>query len=654
MCRVKFLTILVLIGGSTLITNFIQATSFVWVGGSGPAPSSWSNTDNWQPSGVPSVSDDVTIPASANNPELDATAKINSLTLTGTETYLTLDGTHSLTVVTTLTIGSSSAHVRTGSSILIVGGTVSGTGELDLSGNGTLKIAGDLSISSLTAGSGGTSLVSFNGTSQKITNGYEFNNLQIGSSQATGTTVTMNADQKVDITLSGCGTLNCSAYKLTLIGDMTLKYFNAGTGTVQLYGSSNYQSQDINGYSFYNLSINNNLTYLAGNVTVSHALDFQSGDISLRSYNFTVASGATVTWNNDITPDATAGYFITGSTGYVTMTASTLGTLFPVGYSGVLYNPVTIIPSTGGINFNVSVSSGITDQTNTILASGAVNQTWLVVPQNAVTSVSVTPQWTDGTNGDPAQELNSFNRIYSYVATRSTLTNPSPWSNTSSTGSASGGDPWTRNSGSFSMQSGTSYYIGVLTGAMQSIAPLPVTLTDFEAVYDQHQVNLSWTTASEINNRYFEIERSANGTDWSTIGTVAGHGEAQSMNQYSSADPLTETVFSGTMYYRLKQVDFNGTFTLSAIRPVYISAHPVTVNTYPNPAHDLMNIEWTPTDKMIALKILNLNGNILYQENLAGELNTQRQINLSRYPSGSYILQVVTETNTVSKVIYKN
>ncbi|MGD0709595.1 MAG: hypothetical protein ABR968_00280 [Bacteroidales bacterium] len=90
---------------------------------------------------------------------------------------------------------------------------------------------------------------------------------------------------------------------------------------------------------------------------------------------------------------------------------------------------------------------------------------------------------------------------------------------------------------------------------------LPIELLSFNALPSNGSVLLKWVTASETNNDYFTIERSANGMDFSTAGTVAGAGNSNNLKEYSFTD---ENPFS-TIYYRLKQTDFNGAFTYSDI-----------------------------------------------------------------------------------------
>jgi hypothetical protein len=97
--------------------------------------------------------------------------------------------------------------------------------------------------------------------------------------------------------------------------------------------------------------------------------------------------------------------------------------------------------------------------------------------------------------------------------------------------------------------------------------PLPVELLNFTATanYNSMQVDLAWQTATEINNDYFTVQRSVNGVDFEDVFEQDGAGNSNSIRSYNGIDP---SPYGGVSYYRLKQTDFNGTFTYSEIVPV--------------------------------------------------------------------------------------
>ena len=115
--------------------------------------------------------------------------------------------------------------------------------------------------------------------------------------------------------------------------------------------------------------------------------------------------------------------------------------------------------------------------------------------------------------------------------------------------------------------------------------PLPIELLDFTAVLENERVKLNWTTLSEINNDYFTIEKSPNGTEWSKLTIVDGAGNSSAELNYESFD---ENPNLGITFYRLRQTDFNGTYTHSHIEKVIFEEDHTVI--FPNPAKDIVNI----------------------------------------------------------------
>jgi hypothetical protein len=120
-----------------------------------------------------------------------------------------------------------------------------------------------------------------------------------------------------------------------------------------------------------------------------------------------------------------------------------------------------------------------------------------------------------------------------------------------------------------------------------SIVPLPIELINFQGERSGDEIQLSWTTLSEVNNDYFAVERSKNGTDWSAFAFVEGNGTSIESIDYATVD---RNAGEGTVYYRLKQFDFNGQMTISDVISISGSKN-VDVTLYPNPAKNLVNVE---------------------------------------------------------------
>ena len=136
--------------------------------------------------------------------------------------------------------------------------------------------------------------------------------------------------------------------------------------------------------------------------------------------------------------------------------------------------------------------------------------------------------------------------------------------------------PWTNAYTASGANTSQVFFAGVVVPAGTSLdwtlattdstgSPLPVTLDKFTGKKDGQNVFLNWTTASEINNSHFDVERSTNGMSWSTIASIQGHGTSMTENQYSYSDNLSDMSATQAIYYRLKQVDFNGAYQYSWI-----------------------------------------------------------------------------------------
>ncbi|WP_167856235.1 T9SS type A sorting domain-containing protein [Hymenobacter metallicola] len=116
-----------------------------------------------------------------------------------------------------------------------------------------------------------------------------------------------------------------------------------------------------------------------------------------------------------------------------------------------------------------------------------------------------------------------------------------------------------------------------------SNGPLPIELTSFDATRQSGAVQLNWTTASEKNNDRFNVQRSTNGQEFTTITTVRGTGTTGKSTAYTAQD--TEPL-AGLSYYRLQQVDQDGSFSYSPVRVVA----PLLTTVYPSPTYDVLNL----------------------------------------------------------------
>jgi beta-glucanase (GH16 family) len=172
-----------------------------------------------------------------------------------------------------------------------------------------------------------------------------------------------------------------------------------------------------------------------------------------------------------------------------------------------------------------------------------------------------------------------------------------------------------------------------------NVPQIPVELVDFKAKLINKTSLLTWQTASERNNKAFDIEQSTNGTDFKTIGTVKGNGSTNLAHDYTFTDVQPA---NGINYYRLRQLDFDNKATLSKVVSVVLGKNSsILHNTL---VHDVLNINVLDGAKT-PLSIFNLMGQLVYETTIVGN----QILNLSTFASGLYIVR--TSAGEVSRFV---
>lgn len=177
--------------------------------------------------------------------------------------------------------------------------------------------------------------------------------------------------------------------------------------------------------------------------------------------------------------------------------------------------------------------------------------------------------------------------------------------------------------------------------------PLPIELISFDAkLNDKNTVDVFWTTATEINNDYFDVERSADGTLFEHIATIKSEGNSYETKNYFTID---ENPNKGINYYRLKQVDIGGKdYSYSAIVSVIVGKTSNFI-VYPNPTKDILNFNYTEEYENANITITNTLGAIIK----TFTINDKNQhLDLSDLSDGIYYLSI--EKNGISNYIKIN
>ncbi|AFH48971.1 Hypothetical protein IALB_1261 [Ignavibacterium album JCM 16511] len=199
-------------------------------------------------------------------------------------------------------------------------------------------------------------------------------------------------------------------------------------------------------------------------------------------------------------------------------------------------------------------------------------------------------------------------------------------------------------------------------GVFKSDQPIPVELNSFLAYFDVDRVYLKWQTASETNNKGFEILKSSSGDEseskWESIGFVDGKGNSTELINYSFVD---QDLSSGKYWYRLKQIDFDGSYKLSdkILVEVPVPTSTVLFQNYPNPFNAITNIVWhASVSGLTRLKIFNSLGQEISQfyerYNEPGTYTLQLDLNklTSINSSGIYFykLEIFNNSENTSRI----
>ncbi|MCC3156404.1 T9SS type A sorting domain-containing protein [Hymenobacter sp. 15J16-1T3B] len=375
---------------------------------------------------------------------------------------------------------------------------------------------------------------------------------------------------------------------------------------------------------------------LGGDVTVTDTLSFRGGaDLALGAYDLTLSSlGA-------IVGSSPTSFVVTNGKGKLRLPVAGLsnGTstavVFPVGTDATSYSPVSIQQNTAQSQdiFEVRVINNVYHRYNAneeplgpAVQGEVVKKTWFVSKETpTIPNVDV----------QLAMEWNSADATADFVPAQAFVDHFT-------------GGQWDRVTNRPGATQPRANAHRVARGGISSFSPfgvsssgngvLPVALLGFDAKRTAGTVTSTWATATEQNNARFEVERSLDGKAFETLGTVAGAGNSTQRRDYSFVDAHPA---AGLAYYRLRQVDNDGTETLSnvvAVAAVTDKAAALTVS--PNPGTGLFEV-WTdaPAGTPLQLTVQTVLGTEVLRQRLTA--TAQRpQLDLRRLPAGVYYVRV--------------
>ena len=576
-----------------------------------------------------------------------------ALNVTGRLTGIGASWTYIMTngVLTTGTLGNTAFNpfsmTTAGSTFSMSGGTIiieraatGNGGYINSSTLGTGFIGGTLQI-----GDASTPAASTIGVNTTI----PIYNLQINSANATAQVQTQAITVSNNVTIS-LGTLTANTFGITVGGN----WINNGTFTptapaAGVTFNSSTQSQTIGGTastSFYRLTLNNTFAtmpqiVLGINTVATNRLTMTSGVVNLAGFSFTISSNVTGALSHALA--STNGWMYGGN--FIRAVPTTAIALlnvdgfFPVG-TLVDFRPFFMGKNNiAGSAGNITVSHTRVPTVSTVVIVDASAGTTIISRRDDFWSVS--HSGTTGTygiryGGTGLGVVFSLAHLHSCLAASVVATHIA-----ASTVSLT--DPRVERSALTFANFNNNFYVG----SDNLLSTLPIELLDFGAVVEQGAVKLNWSTASELNNDFFTVERASDIEKFEAVATVKGQGTKGSRTDYSSMDrkPL-----AGTSYYRLKQTDFDGVVSYSKIVSVEVSESLAWV-VYPNPSNGTeFTISLSPSDigKQAFIKVQDIGGKELLQLTTESLISTQVKIEPAQKLSpGLYIISIAVEQQVV-------
>ena len=514
---------------------------------------------------------------------------------------------------------------------------------------GTLTLKGNISESRDWTYTSGTvdassfaSTVVFGGNNLNVTSaGMNFYNVI-----STGNTVTLtnNLNVQNNLTITG-GRIAPNANTINLGGnwnDYGTAGFTEATSTVNFNGTALQTIVSPGGEDFTNLTVNNSGVgiQLNNNVTIATNITMTQGNVNLNGNNLTLGlsvanNGTLVHTSGTITG---TGSFIRWFKPVVIPNGSVLG-LFPMG-TATNYRPFYVsAPATGPTAGGTVAVSYIDATTNTSVPTYLDGATTIQVRKDLHWTMTTGNGLNGGTYNLDAQGT-GFGLIGAVTDLRLTLINSGI-----GTPGVNGGtilNPQINRTGLTRANLTNSFYVASIDATS---SPLPITLISFTAVLLDEKVKLSWSTAAEINNDFFTVQKSKDESGWMDVLQVPGNGTTSTTQYYSAFD---QQPFAGISYYRLKQTDIDGKISYSPIVSVKLEEENSGVSVYPNPAISQLVIHF-PSNGNYQVALAGIDGQIV--RNSVSVSVSDLTIDVSQFKAGIYFVHILHEGHSETKKI---
>ena len=648
-----------------------------WNGGTS---GDWSTGGNWEPSGVPESDDIVVLDDSYEGSDytVNVDANLSTTSDTSIKSLKILPASGQSIDVVRKSIGKAFQLTGAGKVLTIEdGGTFKDKSSVGLpdnftSGNGTLVIksggtyyvqnSSSFSTSSLvgqiSSSSSSVGEVIIESAGQSISASDKTYPTALTLKNNTGSAITYSTSGGSAFTIEGDFTIgNNVTYKgdpnasTPRSGDLVVKGDFTNNGTFNLNNSDN-QTLKLNGGSQQTLESNSDISGLTvdnsngvelqNTLAITGTLTLTDGIVSFSnsSDNLVFESGASVSGGS-------ASSYVAGSV----KKKGSSDFKFPVGKSAQ-YAPIEVTNFSNSSDFTAeyfkSQSNNFVSSSNlqsSSLNNISQNEYWTLDrnnPSGSAAEPEVTLYWKSGMS----HGISNLSDLT--VARLNSNNNTSSWvdeGNSNTTGNT--------NEGSVTSNTITSFSEFTFGSTSSNDNALPVELLYFKAAADQGHANLTWATASETNNRHFQVQKQV-GEAWENIGTIKGHGTTIEKQTYNFQDPDVKA--GQTYYYRLKQVDFDGSYAYSDVKAVTLDGRASSaISIHPNPVSAQLHLTVnTKTSRNMEVVIQNIYGQQVYQ----GAMTTQAAANeqtlpVSQLSPGQYVIQLRGDERVVQKQFVK-
>ena len=451
-----------------------------------------------------------------------------------------------------------------------------------------------------------------------------------------------------NVTIDGGSVIVPDGKTLRIAGSVSGAITARNGSTIELVGSNNQTFSDAQ--SFYNVTFNKdgaNAITATGGININGDAIFRKGIVT---GNVTFGSDATSTGAN-------LNSYIDGM---VTKNGGATDFVFPTGNSGVLGTVKATGTGTTSVSFsNAAATGGISDlprwwNSNDMCGEPRFNHVsnfeyWEISNASQLTNVTLT------SIGASDVHFNSQSAEYEAGYISAAVHHNNCWDNVGGSAYVSATHDTLYVSGATIPANGRSGGKEVTFGSTEHSTLLPIELLSFTATCNGKYAELAWSTASERNNDYFILERSDDAINFTEVARVAGAGNSIEQLDYTYND---YGIHGGDNYYRLVQVDYDGTRTVSEIVVATCVESEVgepDVQAYPNPFNGELTIELDNFDNRPArIEVYDMLGKLIVFEKVGEPQNSYEMImNLSNLPPAAYTIRVSTADFVINKQVVK-